>query len=547
MTPQIWKEIQAVGAGDFDERLTLYFTQRGKCLYSGTPIDINQLFNAGLYEVDHILPRSYIKDDSLENKALVLREFNQRKTDSMLLDDSVRAKMTGFWKMLLDAKLIGEKKYNNLMRSAVSENAMRGFIARQLVETSQMVKLTQSLLSTKYPDTKITPVKASMSHNLREAAGLVKCREANDFHHAHDAFLACRVGLFVRQWYPDMYDQPIRYTRAMKKYVKEQAEEFAKSRRMPGSSGFVVGRFMSSFVDTETGELWEGSEEVEGIRRALNYRQCYISRMPTEDSGAFWRGTVYSPRDPSKGTNLSLPLKGGLNPHVYGGYSELKFAYFFIYEATDKKGRAVFRFSQVPVWLASRVGGDDVLGSYARGLAESEDLSFVAIRRSKILKKQLVEIDGERLFITGSEEVRNACQFAFDSDELSLICRMIQDASGDEGSVVSLPHECDTLFGRLAERGGKIANGLMGKLSLEARYEAFSRLDYKDKRALLLQLIAIVNAADRQINLSKVGGAKTAGQYKVAFNKKLNDPNVDFYIIDQSVTGMFERRTRVGL
>ena len=545
--PQIWKEIQAVGAGDFDERLTLYFTQRGKCLYSGTPIDINQLFNAGLYEVDHILPRSYIKDDSLENKALVLREFNQRKTDSMLLDDSVRAKMTGFWKMLLDAKLIGEKKYNNLMRSAVSENAMRGFIARQLVETSQMVKLTQSLLSTKYPDTKITPVKASMSHNLREAAGLVKCREANDFHHAHDAFLACRVGLFVRQWYPDMYDQPIRYTRAMKKYVKEQAEEFAKSRRMPGSSGFVVGRFMSSFVDTETGELWEGSEEVEGIRRALNYRQCYISRMPTEDSGAFWRGTVYSPRDPSKGTNLSLPLKGGLNPHVYGGYSELKFAYFFIYEATDKKGRAVFRFSQVPVWLASRVGGDDVLGSYARGLAESEDLSFVAIRRSKILKKQLVEIDGERLFITGSEEVRNACQFAFDSDELSLICRMIQDASGDEGSVVSLPHECDTLFGRLAERGGKIANGLMGKLSLEARYEAFSRLDYKDKRALLLQLIAIVNAADRQINLSKVGGAKTAGQYKVAFNKKLNDPNVDFYIIDQSVTGMFERRTRVGL
>mgnify|MGYP002769301013 CR=1 FL=1 len=515
-------------------------------MYSGTPIDINQLFNTGLYEVDHILPRSYIKDDSLENKALVLREFNQRKTDSMLLDDGIRAKMAGFWKTLLDAKLIGEKKYNNLMRSAVSENAMRGFIARQLVETSQMVKLTQSLLSAKYPDTKITPVKASMSHSLREAAGLVKCREANDFHHAHDAFLAYRVGLFVRQWYPDMYDQPIRYTRAMKKYVKEQAEEFAKSRLMPGSSGFVVGRFMSSFVDADTGELWEGSEEVEGIRRALNYRQCYISRMPTEDSGAFWRGTVYSPRDPSKGEKLSLPLKDDLNPHVYGGYSELKFAYFFIYEATDKKGRVVFRFSQVPVWLASRVTDNDALESYARELAVVENLSFVAVRRSKILKKQLVEIDGERLFITGSEEVRNACQFAFDSDETSLVCRMIRDTGGDEDSAASLSHECDMLLVCLAERGKKIAKGLMEKLSLEARYEAFSRLDYKDKRVLLLQLIAIVNAADRQIDLSKVGGAKTAGQYKVAFNKKLNDPNIDFYIIDQSVTGMFERRTRVG-
>lgn len=27
----------------------------------------------------------------------------------------------------------------------------------------------------------------------------------------------------------------------------------------------------------------------------------------------------------------------------------------------------------------------------------------------------------------------------------------------------------------------------------------------------------------------------------------LNDPKISFYIIDQSVTGMFERKTRVGL
>lgn len=40
----------------------------------------------------------------------------------------------------------------------------------------------------------------------------------------------------------------------------------------------MVGRFMSSFVDADTGELWEGAEEVEGIRRVLNYRQCHITR-----------------------------------------------------------------------------------------------------------------------------------------------------------------------------------------------------------------------------------------------------------------------------
>ena len=546
--PQIWKEIQATNPADLDERLTLYFMQRGKCLYSGRPINIDQLSNAGLYEVDHIIPRAYIKDDSLENKALVLRECNQRKTDSLLLDEGIRRNMAGYWRSLHDAKLIGDKKFNNLMRSSIGENAMRGFIARQLVETSQMVKLTQSLLAAKYPDTKVTPVKASMSHNLREAAGFVKCREANDFHHAHDAFLACRVGLFIRKWYPDMYDQPIRYTRAMRKYVQEQAEEFKKTHHAPGTSGFVVGRFMSSFVDTDTGELWEGTEEVEGIRRALNYRQCHITRMPMEDSGAFWNATIYSPRDPKMGPKLALSLKGDLDPKTYGGYSSQQFAYFFIYEARDKKGRPAFRFSQVPVWLASRIANEDgALEQYAREQAESEKLEFVRVQRAKVLKKQLIEIDGDELIITGAEEVRNARQYAFNSSEISLLKTASAKDDKNEFNTNTLSDSYDVLFTTMVKRGNLVAKGLMKKLVLSDRITRFKGLDCPEKESLVLQLAAIVNASNRQIDLSKIGGAKTAGQYKVTFNKVLNDPNTDFYIIDQSVTGMFERRTRVGL
>lgn len=123
--PQIWEEFKGTAPSDLDERLTLYFMQRGKCLYSGRPIDINQLSNAGLYEVDHIIPRAYIKDDSLENKALVYREENQRKTDELLLDESIRRKMSAQWRALHDAGLIGDKKFNNLPRSHITEGAMR--------------------------------------------------------------------------------------------------------------------------------------------------------------------------------------------------------------------------------------------------------------------------------------------------------------------------------------------------------------------------------------------------------------------------------------
>lgn len=404
-----------------------------------------------------------------------------------------------------------------------------------------MVKLAQSLLSAKYPNTKVTPVKASISHDLREAAGFVKCREANDFHHAHDAFLACRVGLFIRKWYPDMYDKPILYTRAMRKYVREQAEEFKKTRRAPGSSGFVVGRFMSSFVDADTGELWEGAEEVEGIRRALNYRQCHITRMPMEDSGAFWNATIYPPRDPKMGGKLSLRLKSDLDPQIYGGYSSQQFAYFFIYEARDKKGRPAFRFSQVPVWLASRIASEEgALEEYAREQAASEQLEFVCIRRAKILKKQLIEIDGERFVITGKREMRNATEIAFSLDEGELLEAVIDGSCDSDSEIQEL---LKGLACRVCAVGGTIANNL-DVVSLPSKASANT---LEEKKALLLGLINVVNGRKNTIDLSYVGGGKGAGRLTPSFSKFLNDPNTDFFIIDQSVTGMFERRTRVGL
>ena len=380
-----------------------------------------------------------------------------------------------------------------------------------------------------------------MSHDLREAAGFVKCREANDFHHAHDAFLACRVGLFIRKWYPDMYDKPILYTRAMRKYVREQAEEFRKTRRAPGSSGFVVGRFMSSFVDADTGELWEGAEEVEGIRRVLNYRQCHVTRMPMEDSGAFWDATIYSPRDPKMGGKLSLRLKSDLPVEVYGGYSRQQFAYFFIYEARDKKGRPAFRFSQVPVWLASRIASEEgALEKYAREQATSEQLEFVRIQRSKILKKQLIEIDGERFVITGKREMRNATEIAFSLDEGELLEAVIDGSCDSDSEIQEL---LKGLACRVCTVGGTIANNL-DVVSLPSKASAITS---EEKKALLLGLINVVNGKKNTIDLSYVGGGKGAGRLTPSFSKLLNDPNTDFYIVDQSVTGMFERRTHVGL
>ena len=55
-------------------------------------------------------------------------------------------------------------------------------------------------------------------------------------------------------------------------------------------------------------------------------------------------------------------------------------------------------------------------------LAENEKLKFVRIERAKILKKQLIEIDGDRLIITGAKEVRSGIELAFSQDEIIFLC-----------------------------------------------------------------------------------------------------------------------------
>ena len=136
--------------------------------------------------------------------------------------------MRPYWDALRQAGLIGEKKYKNLLRSSIGDKQMKGFIARQLVETSQIVKTVQTILRDRYASTNVMPVKASLSSELRERAGLVKCREVNDFHHAHDAFLAVEIGRFIQKRHSGVYDNPIGYAHVMKEYVKKQTRAAAR-------------------------------------------------------------------------------------------------------------------------------------------------------------------------------------------------------------------------------------------------------------------------------------------------------------------------------
>lgn len=534
-----------------DERLALYFMQNGKCLYCGRDLDINQLDK---YQVDHILPQSYIKDDSLDNKALVHVEDNQRKKDSLLLDDSIRQARRQYWDALHDAHLISDKKYKNLTRRSVGDKELGGFIARQMVETSQSIKLTSLVLKNEYPNTNIRSIKAGFSSELRTRYDIPKCREANDYHHAHDAYLACIIGNFITKYHIDLFENPIRYTNAVRDFIQRRIAYALKTGKdlnsfgMPGSSSFIFLSFNSPRgINKDTGEIlvddaadvWNPNSEIRKIKRVIGRKDCFVTRMPEETAGAFWDETIYSPH--SKKKDL-IPLKKGLDTKKYGGYSREQFAYFFVYEAfASKKGKDAkkFVFASVPVSVAASVssaGGEDSLIEYAIRHASKSNLEFSRVVRPRILKYQLIELNGERLYVTGLKAVRNANQVSFDIQQLM---HLEQCCNGLECDSETL----NDLFSYLLLQYGKYAVKLGKQLRLHELEENFFEVTNEEKRQIIKSLIAIFNAKTNMIDLTALGSGKNVGDMSVAYNKALNQRDSEVAFIDQSITGMFERKT----
>jgi len=507
-----------------DDRLLLYFAQQGKCMYTGEPLSINQL---STYQIDHILPQSYIKDDSIDNRVLVKSGANQRKLDSLLLDDSIINARYAWWKALCDTELISRKKFERLTCRNLSERQVQGFINRQLVETSQIVKFVRQMCEQNYPSTEVVSVRASVSHGVRDNLGLVKCRELNNYHHAHDAFIACQVADFVGRCYPTWQDGlDIRVI-------------MKRANGLKGRSGFIADSMTESVrVVEETGEIiWDKNERNAYIRKALGYRTCFISRMTEVATSGFWDETVYSPRDERNGKSLFMPLKssrqernheGYLDPRKYGGVSSVKQAYWFIFAAKDKKGKYRYFFEGVPIHLAGQIGGG--LQDYADEIAASAKCGKAIILRERVPLRQKFELDGTPYYLYGDGEIRPA-------RELFGRAELVYKLFSEPDELTS--EQLEDIFVWLGYSAWIVFPNIASNFKLNTLYERFQSIDRASKVEQLKAIIKKLNGENQKLDMSWLGGSKTGGNVRKSFTKEL--PNITW--IDQSVTGMFEMRT----
>lgn len=194
----------------------------------------------------------------------------------------------------------------------------------------------------------------------------------------------------------------------------------------------------------------------------------------------------------------------------------------------------------MPVSVASMVKQrTNALSEYAAALAAEAGLEFVEIVRPKIYKYQLVEIDGSRLHITGMKEARNAVQIAFGRKETAIAEVMYGDSFVETNAL-------DELFVIVVESLAKYSPKLFGALRIDGWKDRFFELDGKERSALLKSLIAIGGGKDRVADLTAVGGSKYGGCLMFTYGNVLTKGS-GITFVDQSITGMFERRTHIGL
>ena len=197
-----------------NDRLFLYYIQNGKDMYTGETLDIN---NLSQYDIDHIIPQAYIKDDSFDNRVLTSSSENRGKSDNVPSIEVVCARKAD-WMRLRKAGLISQRKFDNLTkaeRGGLTENDKAGFIKRQLVETRQITKHVAQVLDARFNakhdenkkvirDVKIITLKSNLVSQFRKDFKFYKVREINDYHHAHDAYLNAVIGTALLKKYPKL-------------------------------------------------------------------------------------------------------------------------------------------------------------------------------------------------------------------------------------------------------------------------------------------------------------------------------------------------------
>ena len=558
-----------------NDRLFLYYLQNGKDMYTGEALNINQLSS---YDIDHIIPQAFIKDDSLDNRVLTSSKDNRGKSDNVPSLEVVE-KMKAFWQQLLDSKLISERKYNNLTkaereRGGLNELDKVGFIKRQLVETRQITKHVAQILDARFNkevteknkknrNVKIITLKSNMVSNFRKEFGLYKVREINDYHHAHDAYLNAVVAKAILKKYPKLepefvYGDYQKYD--LKRYISrskdpkevEKATEkyffysnllnFFKE-EVHYADGTIVKRENIEY-SKDTGEIaWNKEKDFATIKKVLSLPQVNIVKKTEEQTvgqnGGLFDNNIVSKKKVVDASKL-IPIKSGLSPEKYGGYARPTIAYSVL--VTYKQNNKI-KNTMVGIPVLTKLEFERDPNLYLRNLGIN-NVSHVI----KLVKYTVLEFKHKygtyRRFIVSNQELKRANQIFVTTKQMKLISQYTTLDKNEHDSLLKNNQQLiQSIWNQFLEF--MLATDLVNK-------KQYDELILTNNQTIE-ECRNIMNRVITTLSFTNIN----AGQKKIIFDDTLSLPIkrwqftdsdkmvkkiIESTLIHQSITGLYETR-----
>ncbi len=519
------------------DKLYFYYTQFGRCMYSGEKIDLEKcLANNETYDIDHIYPQSKVDDDSLDNRVLVKTKLNRDKTDTYPIDDSIRSNMNPFWKMLRDKKLISKKKYERLVRcTELTDEELRSFAAKQLVATRQSTKAIASILKKIYPNTKIVYSKAGNVSDFRQDFLIPKFRNINDYHHAKDAYLNIVVGNVYDSKFTTNFLTNIRY----EKYNIKRVFDYDVKNAWNAPTIDESKKFREHKKNKDADIHWlSGSFEV--VYKCVFKNTPIISYAANgDDKGLLFKLTI---QEKGKGT---IPTKNHLSTDKYGGFVEPKGAYFIVVKYGKTKKQVAIRSVDL---IDESLYKKDPL-KYCERVLKLENPEIIVY---KVYRNMIFEFNNVRYILSSKKDkgniyFANSYQFIIDDNRAQYLKQLqkIYEASDIKNKIlidnnlITNERNIDLYKFYLNKLNNSIYSKVYDKEKeiLFESYQKFANLSLFEQTKVLLNLLKMFSCKNESVDIKELTNKDKFGSIiKSIIISKYSTA----FMINQSVTGLYE-------
>ena len=540
-----WKEtmINRIDECDKDgslksKKVYLYFLQMGKDMYTWEDINFNVVKTTGdnIYNIDHIYPKHFVKDESLDNIVLTNSEFNgEEKKDIYPVPDKIYEAMHGNWLILRKNGFMSAEKLARLSdRHPMSDEKRASFIGKSYIQATSSTKMLAEVFNSIFnKDTKIIYAKTQEVADFRKQYGFAKATIYNDHYLAKDAYLNIVVG---NVWYTKFTSSPI---------------WFIEKEYRTGKAEYNLNRMYDFDVIRNDRVAWiaeRKKKDIAGSIAVVNKVMAKNTPITTtkklDGHGQITEATLYKG---SKTKPEYFPIKTSddrfKDMAKYGGKTGIANTYAFLVEFTDKKKGRMRCLYTIPLYMADNIKDKKDIEKYC---TEKLGLTNPDVRINKIAPGSELEIDGYSYLLGGRSvnqfHVTNNIPMIFSQEWQSYISKIEKYINF---KVVDKAVSAEKNLELYDEILSKHSTGVFSKKKLPmyerllAARKKFIKLSVEEQLQVICQMLTLTRMGTNMANLSLIGEGSSVGIMNMSCNLSKNNSVI---LVERSITGLYKKK-----